>query len=108
MVGATVVAAEEGRAPRGLLAGACRAAAAQDTEQHSPKHKRPLFASPLISRGWPHRIAGRAVGGWEDAVLRSTLLQGKHHVLYHIQDRRLLLRGNRAFGFCCMICLGSQ
>lgn len=35
----------------GLRAGAYRAAAAQDTEQHSPKHKRSLFASLLISAG---------------------------------------------------------
>lgn len=91
----------------GLRAGGCRSAAARDTEQHSRRHKQPLFASPPISPGRPHRIAVQAVGGGEDVVLRSTLLQGKRRFRHHTQDKEASAVVNGTFGFCYMIYLGS-
>lgn len=74
----------------GLTAVGGRAAAARDTEQHSPRHKQLLSASPLSSPEWPHRTAVQAVGGGEDVALRSTLPQGNHSILHHTQCARLL------------------
>lgn len=62
MVGATVVPLRREEALSGLSAMAGRAAAAGDTEQHSPRHKQPLSASPLSSPGRPHGTAVQAVG----------------------------------------------
>lgn len=78
-------------ASSGLTAVGDRAAAAGDTEQHSPRHKQLLSASPLCSPEWPHRTAVQTVGGGEDVALRSTLPQGNHSVLHHTQWARLLL-----------------
>lgn len=91
LVGTTLLATEERKASSGLTAVGDRAAAAGDTEQHSPRHKQLLSVSLLCSPERPHRTAVQTVGGGEDVALRSTRPQGNHSVLHHTQWARLLL-----------------
>lgn len=86
MVGATVVPLRREEALSGLSATAGRAAAAGDTEQHSPRHKQPLSASPLCSPGRPQGTAVQAVGRRGSQV---TLPQGKRPILHQVQGARL-------------------
>lgn len=95
MVGATVVLLRREEALSGLSATASRAAAAGDTEQHSPRHKQPLSASPPCSPGRPQGTAVQAVGRRGSQV---TLPQGKRPILHQVQGARLL-RGEQRLGF---------